>query len=155
MSVLWDGLLQGVKGVWTIASIVIPLMVVLEIAQSNGWLHKLNHFMAKPFKVIGLSEDGAFPLVVAVVFGITYGSGVILSHARTGKVTPKEARVVGTFMAIAHALIEDTIIFWVLGVPLLLLLLPRIVLAYVMAYIVHRITPEDSLAQGNNLDAVD
>ncbi|MDI9484578.1 MAG: nucleoside recognition domain-containing protein [Bacillota bacterium] len=146
MSVLWDGFLQGAKGVWTIAIIVIPLMIVLEIAQSNGLLHRLNRFMTKPFKILGLSEEGAFPLVVAIVFGITYGSGVILNHARTGKVTPKEARVVGTFMAVAHALIEDTIIFWVLGVPLLLLLVPRIVLAYVMAYIVHRATPEELTA---------
>ena len=85
-------------------------------------------------------------MVVAIVFGITYGSGVILNHARSGMVTPKDARVVVTFMAVAHALIEDTLIFWVLGVPLLLLLVPRIVLAYVMAYIVHRATPEELTA---------
>lgn len=41
-------------------------------------------------------------------------------------------------MAIAHALVEDTIIFLVLGAPLLLLLVPRLVLAFAMSYIVSK-----------------
>jgi hypothetical protein len=155
MNILWEGFLQGMGGLWTVACVVIPLMIVLEIAESNGLLQKLNRLLAKPFRVIGLGEDGAFPVVVAVVFGITYGSGVIINHVRAGKVTPKEARVIGTFMAIAHALIEDTIIFWVLGAPLLLLLTPRLILAYVMSYVVHKRTPNVELANGDNLKAMD
>lgn len=154
MSILWEGFLQGLDGLWTIALIVIPLMIVLEIAESNGLLQKLNRLVAKPFRAIGLGEDGAFPIVVAMVFGITYGSGVIINHVRTGKVTRKEARVIGTFMAIAHALIEDTLIFWVLGAPLLLLLGPRIILAYIMSYIVHKLTPERASAHGDNLEVL-
>ena len=53
--------------------IVIPLMVVLEIAQANGWLQN-NRYAARPFRAIGVGEEGVFPLVVAIVFGITYGS---------------------------------------------------------------------------------
>lgn len=155
MTVLWEGFVQGLQGIWTVALIVIPLMVVLEIAESNGLLQKLNRLMAKPFKVIGLGEEGAFPVVVAVVFGITYGSGVIINHVRTGKVTRKEARVVGTFMALAHALIEDTIIFWVLGAPLLLLVAPRVLLAYVMSYVVYRFTPERESSNSDDLQALD
>lgn len=155
MSVLWEGFLQGLKGLWTIALIVIPLMIVLEVAESNRLLQKLNRLMARPFKIIGLGEEGAFPVVIAGVFGITYGSGVIINHVRTGKVTRKEARVVGTFMSIAHALIEDTIIFWVLGAPLLLLVAPRLILAYVMSYLVYRLTPELDSPDGDNIDTTD
>ncbi len=154
MSILWEGFVQGMRGLWTVALIVIPLMVVLEIADSNGLLKRLNRLMAKPFRVIGLREEGAFPVVVAIVFGITYGSGVIINHVRTGKVTRKEARVVGTFMALAHALIEDTVIFWVLGAPLLLLLAPRVILAYIMSYLVYRWTPETNSSDGDDLKAV-
>ena len=75
MSVLWEGLLQGMRGVGTIALVVIPLMITLEIAESNGWLQKLNRVVSKPFRTIGLSEEGAFPVVVAMVFGLTFGSG--------------------------------------------------------------------------------
>lgn len=138
MITLWEGFLQGVSGVVNIALIVIPLMIVLEIAQANGWLQKINRYAARPFRAIGVGEEGVFPLVVAIVFGITYGSGLIINHVRTGQVSAREAKVIGTFMAIAHALIEDTIIFFVLGAPLPLLLVPRLILAFLMSYIVYK-----------------
>lgn len=138
MNVLWEGFLQGLNGVWNIAVIVIPLMIILEIAQGNGWLVKLNRYVAKPFKALGVSEEGVFPILVAMVFGLTYGSGVIINHVRTGQVKEGEARVIGTFMAIAHALVEDTLIFFVLGAPIILLLAPRLILAYVMSYLVSK-----------------
>ncbi len=155
MSVLWDGFLQGMRGLWTIALIVIPMMIILEIVESNGLLQKLNRLMSKPFKAIGLGEDGAFPVVVAIVFGITYGSGVIINHVRTGKVGRKEARVIGTFMALAHALIEDTIIFWVLGAPILLLLAPRVILAYIMSFVVYKLTAKQASTHGDDLEVLD
>ena len=125
MSVLWEGFLQGLRGVWTIARVVIPLMMVLEIAQANHLLQRVNHLIAKPFRWIGLGEEGAFPLVVAMFFGLTFGSGVIIAHMREGKVSPQEGKIIGTFMALCHALIEDTIIFMTLGAPILFLIIPR------------------------------
>ncbi|NMB00493.1 MAG: hypothetical protein GX971_03070 [Firmicutes bacterium] len=153
MTALWEGFLQGLRGVWTIAIIVVPLMIILEIAEHNGLLQKLNRLLAKPFRSIGLSEEGAFPVVIAMVFGITYGSGVIINHVRTGQVTREEATVIGTFIAIAHALIEDTILFLALGAPFLLLFFPRVLLAYIMSFLVSKQTARRS-AQGQNLDTV-
>ncbi|NMA61654.1 MAG: hypothetical protein GX956_07220 [Firmicutes bacterium] len=154
MMVLWEGFLQGLKGVWTVARVVIPLMIVLEIAQSNGLLQKLNRRLARPFKAIGLGEEGAFPIVVAMVFGLTFGSGVILNHVQEGKVSPQETKVIGTFMALAHALIEDTIIFMSLGAPLLILVLPRVMVGYFMAYLVHRRNQHTMLTEGHNIQSV-
>lgn len=59
MTVLWEGFVQE-SGVITIGLIVVPLMIVLEIAQGNGWLQKLNHYAAKPFRRIGVGEEGVF-----------------------------------------------------------------------------------------------
>ena len=155
MNILLEGFLQGLKVVWSIALVVIPLMIVLEIAQCNGLLQKLNRFLARPFRSIGLNEEGAFPVVVAMVFGLTYGSGVIINHVREGKVTAKDTKVIGTFIALAHALIEDTIIFASLGAPFLLLVLPRFIVAYLMSYVVHKRTPDLALVEGNHFESVD
>ncbi len=135
---LWQGLINGLQGVWTLARIVIPLMVVLEIFKANAWLDKANGIIAPPFRKIGLSQEGAFPVVVATVFGLTFGSGVILANIREGRLSQQEIRISGTFMAICHALIEDTLLFAVLGVPLWILVFPRFVLAVVASYVVYR-----------------
>ena len=63
---MWEGLVQGLSGVWVIARIVIPLMILLEIAGANRILERLNGIMARMFRWIGLTEEGAFPVVVAV-----------------------------------------------------------------------------------------
>jgi len=153
MTVLWEGFVQGISGVLKIALIVIPLMSVLEIAQANGWLQKANRIAAKPFRAIGVSEEGVFPILVATVFGLTYGSGLIINHVRSGRVTAQEARIIGTFMAIAHALVEDTIIFAVLGAPVLFLLVPRLVLAFGVCYAIHKRGAAAPSGQGNDLQA--
>lgn len=154
MIILWEGLLQGLKGVWTIARVVIPLMIVLEIAQANGLLQRLNRTLARPFKRIGLGEEGAFPIVVAMVFGLTFGSGVIINHVQEGKVSSREIKIMGTFMALAHALIEDTIIFMSLGAPFLMLVLPRTIVAYLISYFVHKFGFRHELTQGNNVQGL-
>ncbi len=134
----WEGIYNGLLGVWTIARIVVPLMIVIEIAKANQWLDRVNRWLHPPFRVIGLSEHAAFPVLVAVIFGLTFGSGVILSNVREGKLSSKELRIIGTFIAICHAMIEDTLLFFVLGVPLWILIFPRLSVAIIASMIVHR-----------------
>lgn len=136
--ILWQGFMNGLQGVWTLARIVIPLMVVLEIFKANAWLDRANGVIAPPFRKIGLSQEGAFPVLVATVFGLTFGSGVILANIREGRLSQEEIRISGTFMAICHALIEDTLLFAVLGVPIWILVMPRLVLAVLASYVVFK-----------------
>ncbi len=136
IDVFWDGLTGGFEGVWILARVVIPLMVVLEVFKANAWLDKANRVIAPPFRKIGLSQDGAFPVVVASVFGLTFGSGVILSNIRENRLSDTEIRISGTFMALCHALIEDTLIFAVLGIPIWILVVPRLALAVLASYAV-------------------
>ncbi|HHT72791.1 MAG TPA: nucleoside recognition protein [Firmicutes bacterium] len=138
MGIMWEGLVQGLSGVWVIARIVIPLMILLEIAGANRILERLNGIMARMFRWIGLTEEGAFPVVVAVFFGLSFGSGVIISHLDEGKVSPREVRIIGVFMALCHALVEDTAIFLAVGVPLFFLLVPRLAAAYLCCWGLHR-----------------
>lgn len=139
MAVVWEGFIQGLLGVWAIARIVIPLMILLEIAGANQILEKLNRFMARMFRWIGLSEEGAFPVVVAIFFGLTFGSGVIISYLDEGRVSSREVRIIGVFIALCHALVEDTGIFLAVGVPIFFLLVPRLAAAFLCCWVLHRL----------------
>ena len=57
-------------------------------------------------------------MVVAMVFGLTYGSGLIINHVRTGRVTAKKPRLLAPLWPFP-ALIEDTILFLSWASPLL------------------------------------
>ena len=54
------------------------------------------------------------------------------------KVSPREVRIIGVFMALCHALVEDTAIFLAVGVPLFFLLVPRLAAAYLCCWGLHR-----------------
>ncbi|NLY11180.1 MAG: hypothetical protein GX020_05790 [Firmicutes bacterium] len=136
---LWEGLLNGISNVWSLAIIVIPIIIVLEIAKDNSILDKWSHKLHPPLKHLGLSENAVFPILVAFIFGLTYGSGVIISYVKEGKLSDYEVRAVGSSMALAHALIEDTLLFWRVGIPIWILLLPRLVIAYALVWVLNRI----------------
>lgn len=137
--ILLEGLLNGLMSVWVLARIVIPLMIVLEIARANRWLEKLNRWLHPPFRMLGLSEEGAFPVLVAVIFGLLFGSGLIIANYREGRLNPVEVQTMGGFMAICHAMIEDTVIFAVLGIPLWLLVVPRTSVAILASVLIYRL----------------
>ena len=59
-------------------------MIVLEIAAANRILERVNRWTVPLFRLVGLSEAGAFPVVVATFFGLTFGSGVIISYIGRG-----------------------------------------------------------------------
>ncbi len=137
--ILLEGLSNGIASVWVLARIVIPLMVVLEIARANRWLERINRWVHPPFRMLGLSEEGAFPVLVAVIFGLLFGSGLIIANYREGRLSCVEVQTMGGFMAICHALFEDTLIFAVLGIPLWLLVVPRTVVAILVSLVIYRV----------------
>lgn len=141
-----EGLTESLKNIITIALIVIPLMVGLEIAKDLNVLDKINKMFYPVAKTFKISTEATFPLLVGLVFGISYGAGIIIQYAREGRLTNRELIIVNTFLAIAHALIEDTLLFVVVGASGTMLIASRLILAIVVTMIVARLIPEE---QGN------
>ena len=81
-------------------------------------------------------------------FGLTFGSGVIIAHMREGKVSPQEGRIIGTFMALCHALIEDTIIFHDSRGSFTVLIIPRAAVAFGVCVIIWSSEEERNGANG-------
>lgn len=136
--IVWEGFIQGLRGVWMLARVVIPLMMVLEIAKHNNYLKRVNTWLYPAFSRIGLSQEGVFPVIVAIIFGLTFGSSVIIANLREGRISPQETRIIGAFIALCHAIVEDTFILLAIGAPLWILLFPRFFAAILVSAILHR-----------------
>lgn len=143
LAVLEEGLVGGIKNILTIAVIVIPLMVLLELAKDLNILAKINKLFYPIAKIFKISSEATFPLLVGLVFGISYGAGVIIQYAREGRLTGRELIIVNTFLAVAHALVEDTMLFVVVGASGTMLVVSRLVLAVLITIIVARLITEE------------
>lgn len=73
--------------------------------------------------------------VVGNTLGLAYGSAVLMDYARQGKLTGTEADLLNYHLAISHSQLEDPLLFAVLGLPVVWLIVPRILLAFIVVWL--------------------
>ncbi len=123
---------KAVMGVLQLAVIVIPLMVFIQIMKDLNWMNMISARMAPITKRLGMNENTSFTLLTGLVFGLAMGAGVMLQAVREDGVSKKDATLAMIFLVACHAVVEDTLIFIPLGIPVLPLLLIRLVSAVVL-----------------------
>ena len=122
--------------------IILPLSIFYEFLKGRD-----SKLAKRRFAFLGISGSGFIPLVTGIIIGLTYGAGVIIHSIRTSNVGKKEAFLILLFLSICHAIIEDTLIFVVIGANGFILIAFRFVLAIILTYAIYRSkifkTPED------------
>jgi hypothetical protein len=142
--------LQGVPywlgeahGLWTTLAktfcIVIPLMTVLEFVRTGPWLDRLTDASARPLRALGLERESVLPFWAGVILGIAYGAGLIIDATENDNFHGRQAFLVSVFLGLAHALIEDTLLFAALGASLFWVFVPRVAAACVLTWACSRV----------------
>ncbi|UCZ52648.1 hypothetical protein LGQ02_17835 [Bacillus shivajii] len=126
------GMESAVIGILQLAAIVIPLMVFIQIMKDLKWLDVFAKWMAPFTKMLGIRENTSTTLAAGLIFGLAYGAGVMIQAAKEDGVKKKDLYLVFIFLVACHAVIEDTLIFAPLGIPLWPLLLIRLVVAILL-----------------------
>ena len=113
--------------------IILPLTISYEFLK-----HRQSAIEKRHFAFFGISGKGLVPLITGIIIGLTYGAGVIIYSIRTSNTSKKEAFHILLFLSICHAIIEDTLIFVVIGANGLVLIGFRFALAIVLTYLLYR-----------------
>ena len=130
------GLQKATFGVLQLALIVIPLMVIIQFLKERNYLQKLSNVIAPFTKVIGVQPNASLTLVAGLVMGLAFGAGVMIQAVREDGVSKKDATLAFIFLIACHAIVEDTLIFIPLGIPILPLFLIRILTAFILTIVV-------------------
>jgi hypothetical protein len=129
-----ETLLLGLKGSLILTAqllcVILPLTVSYEFLKQRSAKAEKKSFVFR-----GITQKGLMPLVTGVIIGLTYGAGIIIHTLRTSKVGRKEAFLVLLFLSVCHALIEDTLIFVVIGANGFILVGFRLALACLLIYL--------------------
>ncbi|ADL13282.1 nucleoside recognition domain-containing protein [Acetohalobium arabaticum] len=128
-------IVEGFGTLKQIALIIFPLMVVLEIGRDIGILDKVSQLFAPVLKIFKLPAKTALPLLVGQIFGLTYGAGVIIQISEEENISQNKLLVMAVFLAICHAVIEDTLLFVAVGGRGGVILATRLFLAVGITYI--------------------
>jgi len=76
-----------------------------------------------------------FTLTVGVLLGITYGAGVLIKEKQSGAMSREDIFYVGTFLMIAHAMIEDPLLFVLFGADITMIVTIRMTAALLIAFL--------------------
>ena len=131
-NLVFDGVEKAGFGVLQLAIIVIPLMIGIQILKDLKWLDVFSQWMAPVTRGLGMKENTSTTLVAGLLLGLAYGAGVMIQAVKEDGVSQKDVTIAFIFLVACHAVIEDTLIFIPLGIPVLPLLLIRLGTAIVL-----------------------
>lgn len=112
--------------------IVVPLMMVLEISREYRFVDSLTRTVSRPARALGFERDSIYPLLAGVIFGLSYGGGVLIGESSAGRIIGKQRFYVALYLGLCHAVFEDTLIFVSLGANGIIVLSSRLILATVV-----------------------
>lgn len=134
--IVWQGIEKASLGILQLAIIVIPLMIMIQYMKDLHWIDHFSKWMAPVLKLLGMKENTSTTLAAGILFGLAYGAGVMIQSAKENSVSKKDLYLAFIFLVSCHAVIEDTLIFVPLGIPVWPLLVIRLTVAIVLTMIV-------------------
>lgn len=124
--------------------IIVPLVTLFEVLRHHPVFRKAGTAVDPLMRGVGLTRDAAVPLFTGIFLGIAYGAGIIIRVAQERRLPKRELFLMGLFLATCHAVVEDTLIFAVIGGSLPVMLGVRILLALLLTALLARLWKERS-----------
>jgi hypothetical protein len=115
--------------------IIMPLMVVLELAKIFNLIQMITRVFSPVVALLGLDRSCGMLWLTAAVFGLAFGSAVIVEETRTNTYDREELTKLHLSIGVNHAMIEDPILFLPLGIPPFWLWIPRLIAAVAVTYL--------------------
>ncbi len=140
--ILIEALKTGLSAILDLAIIIFPLMLGIEILKDLKVMDRLSNLMSPLSSFLRIHKDSSLPLVIGVVLGLFFGAGVLVNSVDEGNLDKRSLVVVAVFLALCHAVIEDTVIFAPIGANLLIVLFVRIVAAFAISFVASRLIKE-------------
>ncbi|MDR1258844.1 MAG: nucleoside recognition domain-containing protein [Tannerellaceae bacterium] len=136
---LWDVLalwLYGsMKVVITILLIVTALMILHYILEEFRLMQGLSAVFAPLMGIFGLPRNTAFLWLVGNLVGLAYGGAIMVEQVEQEKLSYKDGSLLNYHLAVNHSMLEDTIIFVAIGIPVLWILITRLLFACSVVWI--------------------
>ena len=112
----WVGFFIGLaKAMAMMLAMLLALSFGMEILRVTGVMAWLMRLLAPVLRLAGIRGEAAELTSVGLFLGISYGGGLLIREARSGRVSPRQVFISCVFMGFAHSVIEDTAIVMSVG----------------------------------------
>ena len=133
-SMMWIWLKSTLGLSVKIILIISGLMILQNTLKNLNILQHISNFFAPLMRWFGLSKSSAFLWFVAQTLGLAYGAAVMIENVENGDITKEDANTLNHHIAVNHSLLEDTLLFASIGVPVFWITIPRIGMALIVVW---------------------
>ncbi|GAB4480888.1 MAG: nucleoside recognition protein [Anaerolineales bacterium] len=128
-----------IRNLFLIFLIILGVMGLLRMLDIVGITSLISKLIGPILRLIGIGEIAIPVTMVGILLGLSYGSGLILNAAKSGKIPPYDMFFSLALMCIFHSLIEDTITMFVFGADLSGLLWGRLIFTFITLFLMVRL----------------
>jgi hypothetical protein len=138
-----DALLAALFGALKLSAklilIIVPLVTAFEVLRYLPVFRRAGIVVEPAMRGVGLTREAAVPLFTGIFLGLAYGAGIIIRVAQQKKLPDRELFLMGLFLATCHSVVEDILIFVVIGGSGIAILGVRLGLAVLLTGLMARI----------------
>lgn len=121
--------------VFKIVLYVLGIMLTQSVFEEFKVMDFLSKLLAPFMRIFGLPASASFLWIVINIVGYAYGAGIIKAEYESGRLKKQDGDLFNHHAAISHSLMEDTILFSAISIPVFWLIVPRVLLAVAAVWI--------------------
>ncbi|WP_019230369.1 nucleoside recognition domain-containing protein [Sedimentibacter sp. B4] len=150
MAIILNLLSSLIAFLWSIARILIPIMIVIEIFKDTKLIDKISNAFKPVSNFFTLSEQSGISMLFGIIFGLTIGAGAIIQSTKDYDIDKRSIFLICMFLSLCHAIFEDSIIFAAAGANPVALLIARFLSATMITFIFSRIIKKETTSDNTN-----
>jgi hypothetical protein len=148
----WLGWAQAeVKNLLTIFLIILALLFIMKLLERLGIIILFKKLLGPVLAILGMSEAAVPTTIIGMTLGLSFGGGLIIQEAHSGRLSKQDVFFSLAFLSICHSIIEDTLLMLVLGGHLSGIFWGRVLFSLLVIFLLVRIIQKIPEATFNKL----
>ncbi len=119
--------------------IIMCLLLVLRVLERIGIATVMTRFLSPVLGLLGIGPSACTITIVGMTLGLSYGGGLIIQEAVSGRVGRQDVLFSLALMGLCHSLFEDTLIVAVSGADFSGILWARLIFALIVVFLLVRL----------------
>ncbi len=104
-----------VRNLVLIFGIILTLISLMRLLSFLGVTRLMDAVLGPVLRFMGIGAKASTITVIGLTMGLSYGGGLIIGEAKSGRVGPADVFAGVSLMSLCHSLIEDTLLMLVIG----------------------------------------
>ncbi len=118
--------------------VLIGLVILMRVLDALRITHLLQRLLTPLLSQLGVGREATNLTVIGITLGISYGSGLILREAQTGRIPPRDVFFSLALMGLFHSIFEDTMLMLLIGADWVGIVIGRLLFSLVAVWLLVR-----------------